>query len=128
MTRNLLGLGPRQLEAYCTALGERPFRARQLLRWIHQAGVDDFGAMTDMSKALRKGKVFIDWSQNDRNKTTVCTWSMRGKEQPSVSYPLKWADVPKLKTAMLHPDKALKADDTEFRRIYHKVQQLPDLG
>jgi 23S rRNA (adenine2503-C2)-methyltransferase len=54
MTRNLLGLGPRQLEAYCTALGERPFRARQLLRWIHQAGIDDFGAMTDMSKALRE--------------------------------------------------------------------------
>lgn len=54
MTSNLLGLGPRQLEAYCTALGERPFRARQLLRWIHQAGIDDFGAMTDMSKALRE--------------------------------------------------------------------------
>jgi 23S rRNA (adenine2503-C2)-methyltransferase len=54
MTGNLLGLGPRQLGAYCTALGERPFRARQLLRWIHQAGIDDFGAMTDMSKALRE--------------------------------------------------------------------------
>lgn len=54
MTSNLLGLGPRQLEAYCTALGERPFRARQLLRWIHQAGIADFGAMTDMSKALRE--------------------------------------------------------------------------
>jgi 23S rRNA (adenine2503-C2)-methyltransferase len=54
MTSNLLGLGPRQLGAYCTALGERPFRARQLLRWIHQAGIDDFGAMTDMSRALRE--------------------------------------------------------------------------
>jgi len=54
MTINLLGLGPRQLEAYCTALGERPFRARQLMRWMHQAGIDDFGAMTDMSKALRE--------------------------------------------------------------------------
>jgi 23S rRNA (adenine2503-C2)-methyltransferase len=54
MTGNLLGLGPRQLGAYCTVLGERPFRARQLLRWIHQAGIDDFGAMTDMSKALRE--------------------------------------------------------------------------
>jgi 23S rRNA (adenine2503-C2)-methyltransferase len=54
MTSNLLGLGPRQLEAYCTALGEKPFRARQLLRWIHQAGIDDFGAMTDMSRALRE--------------------------------------------------------------------------
>ena len=54
MTSNLLGLGPRQLEAYCIALGERPFRARQLMHWMHQAGIDDFGAMTDMSKALRE--------------------------------------------------------------------------
>jgi 23S rRNA (adenine2503-C2)-methyltransferase len=54
MTSNLLGFGPRQLEAYCVALGERPFRARQLLRWMHQAGVADFGAMTDMSRVLRE--------------------------------------------------------------------------
>ena len=83
--------------------------------------------VADMSKALRKGKVFIDWSQNDRNKTTVCTWSMRGKETPSVSYPLTWAAVPKLKTAVLSPDKALKVDDKEFRRIYHLTQKMPKL-
>ncbi|HKU71206.1 MAG TPA: 23S rRNA (adenine(2503)-C(2))-methyltransferase RlmN, partial [Burkholderiales bacterium] len=53
MTVNLLGLDPDALATYCAGLGEKPFRARQLLRWIHQAGVDDFGAMTDMSKALR---------------------------------------------------------------------------
>ena len=54
MTSNLLGFGLKQLEAYCSALGEKPFRARQLLRWIHQAGIVDFGAMTDMSKSLRE--------------------------------------------------------------------------
>jgi 23S rRNA (adenine2503-C2)-methyltransferase len=53
MTVNLLGMDPEALAAYCAGLGEKPFRARQLLRWIHQAGVDDFGAMTDMSKSLR---------------------------------------------------------------------------
>ena len=42
------------LAAYCAGLGEKPFRARQLLRWIHQVGVDDFAAMTDVSKALRE--------------------------------------------------------------------------
>ena len=54
MTVNLLGLDQEALEAYCAGLGEKPFRAKQLLRWIHQAGVDDFGAMTDMSKPLRE--------------------------------------------------------------------------
>jgi 23S rRNA (adenine2503-C2)-methyltransferase len=52
---NLLGLSPSELRAFCVALGEKPFRARQLLRWIHHAGVDDFGAMSDISKALRDG-------------------------------------------------------------------------
>ena len=54
MSVNLLGLDPEALEAFCAGLGEKPFRARQLLRWIHQAGVAEFGAMTDVSKTLRE--------------------------------------------------------------------------
>ncbi|MBI1965874.1 MAG: 23S rRNA (adenine(2503)-C(2))-methyltransferase RlmN [Betaproteobacteria bacterium] len=54
MTVNLLGLDHAALKAFCTNLGEKPFRARQLLRWIHHAGVGDFAAMTDMSRALRE--------------------------------------------------------------------------
>ena len=54
MTVNLLGLGSRQLEGFCAEMGEKPYRARQLLRWIHHAGVDDFELMTDVSKALRE--------------------------------------------------------------------------
>jgi 23S rRNA (adenine2503-C2)-methyltransferase len=54
MSVNLLGLDPKALEAFCAGLGEKPFRARQLLRWIHQAGAGDFGAMTDVSKPLRE--------------------------------------------------------------------------
>ena len=54
MTVNLLGLDHEALKAFCADLGEKPFRAKQLLRWIHHAGVDDFTAMTDMSKALRE--------------------------------------------------------------------------
>jgi len=54
MTVNLLGLGSRQLEAFCADMGEKPYRAKQLLRWIHHAGVDDFGAMTDMARPLRE--------------------------------------------------------------------------
>lgn len=50
---NLLGLDRRGLEALCADWGEKPFRASQLLQWIHQRGVDDFGAMTNLSKAFR---------------------------------------------------------------------------
>ena len=54
MTVNLLGLDSGGLRGFCAGLGERPYRARQLVRWIHRAGVDDFGAMTDISKPLRE--------------------------------------------------------------------------
>ena len=54
MTVNLLGLDHEALRAFCAGLGEKPFRARQLLRWIHHTGVDDFAAMTDMAKPLRE--------------------------------------------------------------------------
>jgi 23S rRNA (adenine2503-C2)-methyltransferase len=51
---NLLGLTPAELQAYCVALGEKPFRAKQLLRWLHHAGAAEFGAMTDLGKGLRE--------------------------------------------------------------------------
>lgn len=50
---NLLDLDPAQLVAWCGALGEKPFRAKQLQRWIHQHGASDFDAMTDLAKSLR---------------------------------------------------------------------------
>ncbi len=50
---NLLDLDPAQLVAYCSELGEKPFRAKQLQRWIHQFGAHDFDAMTDLAKSLR---------------------------------------------------------------------------
>lgn len=50
---NLLGLDPRAMQAYFAGLGEKPFRAGQVLQWIHQYGVDNFDAMTNLSKALR---------------------------------------------------------------------------
>ncbi len=50
---NLLDLDPAQLTAYCGELGEKPFHAKQLLRWIHQFGAHDFDVMTDLAKSLR---------------------------------------------------------------------------
>ena len=51
---NLLDLDPEQLVAYCAELGEKPFRAKQLQRWIHQFGASDFDSMTDLAKSLRE--------------------------------------------------------------------------
>ena len=50
---NLLGLTPVELEAFCVGLGEKPFRARQLLTWIYKRRVGDFADMTDLGKQLR---------------------------------------------------------------------------
>ena len=49
--------------------------------------------LSRMSKAKRPGKVLIDWSRNDRRKTTVCVYSLRAKERPTVSTPLEWEEV-----------------------------------
>lgn len=46
-----------------------------------------------MAKNLRPGKIFIDWSQNDRAKTTVAVYSMRATPVPRVSTPVKWSEV-----------------------------------
>ncbi|GAC1409374.1 MAG: 23S rRNA (adenine(2503)-C(2))-methyltransferase RlmN [Burkholderiaceae bacterium] len=50
---NLLDFDPAQLTAYCATLGEKPLRAKQLQRWIHQFGASDFEHMTDLAKSLR---------------------------------------------------------------------------
>lgn len=51
---NLLDLDSEGLIAYCDSLGEKPFRAKQLQRWIHQFGCSDFTQMTDLAKSLRE--------------------------------------------------------------------------
>ena len=52
--RNLVGLPESSLAAFFVELGEKPFRARQLMQWIHQRSASEFGDMTDLSKALRE--------------------------------------------------------------------------
>ncbi len=54
MRVNLLGLNREELEQTLEGLGQKPFRARQLMRWIHHFGVSDFGSMTDIAKSLRE--------------------------------------------------------------------------
>ena len=49
--------------------------------------------LSRMAKSLRAGKVFIDYSQNDEHKTTVCVYSLRARERPTVSTPITWDEV-----------------------------------
>ncbi len=51
---NLLGLTRQDMEAFFAEMGEKAFRASQVMKWIYQFGVDDFDAMTNLSKALRE--------------------------------------------------------------------------
>ena len=51
---NLLGLSPEQMIGFFEAIGEKKFRATQMIKWLHQHGVDDFDQMTNISKPLRE--------------------------------------------------------------------------
>ena len=57
-----------------------------------------------MRKDLRVGKVFVDWSQNDEHKTTVCVYSLRARARPMVSTPMAWTEV----------EEAVEADDPDI--------------
>ena len=75
-----------------------------------------------MQKALRKGKVLIDWSQNDEHKTTINVYSLRAKAHPTVSTPVTWDEV----EGCLRRKKAerlfFESDDT-----IRRVEKLGDL-
>jgi bifunctional non-homologous end joining protein LigD len=77
---------------------------------------------SNMSKAVRKGKVFVDWSQNDEHKTTVCVYSLRAREEPTVSTPVTWNEVENC-------IKKKKAELLKFRsdQVLARVEKLGDL-
>ncbi len=90
-------------------------RIAQLLESQHPDRV-----LSRMEKRLRKGKVFVDWSQNDDKKTTVNVYSLRAKEQPTVSTPVIWAEVA---TAL----KKKKPLSFEADEVLKRVEKLGDL-
>lgn len=78
------------LNTQCTFDDTKPL-ARALGEMVE---AEDPGRVTtNMKKAERKGRVLIDWSQNDDHKTTVCAYSLRAKDEPTVSTPLAWMEV-----------------------------------
>ena len=89
-----------------------------------------------MSKEVRRGRVFVDWSQNDRHKTTVCAYSMRATAVPSVSTPIGWDEIEHVvdtgdgASLTFDPAAALERVD-EFGDLYAGSltddQELPEL-
>ncbi|WP_395739205.1 non-homologous end-joining DNA ligase [Prosthecobacter sp.] len=70
-------------------------RTKTFARTVAQALESQYPdlVVSNMLKKLRKGKVLVDWSQNDDHKTTVCAYSLRAKDHPTVSTPLTWDEV-----------------------------------
>jgi bifunctional non-homologous end joining protein LigD len=68
----------------------KPF-ARAIAQLLEKQTPDE--VLSKMKKVERKGRVFVDWSQNHRRKTTVAAYSLRARQRPTVSTPLSWAEV-----------------------------------
>ena len=80
--------------------------------------------VASMDKRLRKGKVFIDWSQNNAAKTTIAPYSLRGINRPTVSTPLTWDEIADARTAT---DLVFLAEDLAARLAGHQdlIADLP---
>jgi bifunctional non-homologous end joining protein LigD len=78
--------------------------------------------VSDMKKAVRTNKVFVDWSQNDEHKTTIAIYSLRARERPTVSTPVEWREV----------EEALKKKDAgrllfDAKDVLARVEKMGDL-
>jgi bifunctional non-homologous end joining protein LigD len=78
--------------------------------------------VSEMKKAVRTNKVFVDWSQNDEHKTTISVYSLRAREHPTVSTPVTWDEV----------EQALKKKDAgrlvfETKDVLARVEKMGDL-
>jgi bifunctional non-homologous end joining protein LigD len=78
--------------------------------------------VSDMKKAVRTNKIFVDWSQNDQHKTTIAVYSLRARERPTVSTPITWEEV----------EQTLKKKDPhrlvfEASDVLKRVEKMGDL-
>jgi bifunctional non-homologous end joining protein LigD len=90
----------------------KPF-AHAMAKLLEQQHPKD--VLSVMTKELRTGKVFIDWSQNDDSKTTVCVYSLRARSRPTVSTPVTWDEVQAVVDSGNPDDLVFEADDVLAR-------------
>jgi bifunctional non-homologous end joining protein LigD len=91
----------------------KPF-ARRIAELLEQRMPDR--VVSRMTKRLRKGKVLVDWSQNDEHKTTVTVYSVRARDRPTVSAPVTWEEVQACLDAR-DPDRLSFETDEVLRRV-----------
>jgi bifunctional non-homologous end joining protein LigD len=84
--------------------------------------------VSEMRRDLRPGKVFIDWSQNDEHKTTVCVYSLRARERPTVSCPVTWDEVEDALRSRDADDLAFTSDEVLDRVAEHGDRFAPVLS
>ena len=95
--------------------------ARSLARRLEKQRPDL--VVSDMTKALRHGKVLVDWSQNAAAKTTVAPYSLRARPEPTVSTPITWAEV----AACQSPEELVFLSDAVLERVEADGDLLADL-
>jgi bifunctional non-homologous end joining protein LigD len=86
--------------------------------------------VSQQRKELRRGKVLIDWSQNDEHKTTVCVYSLRARERPTVSTPVEWSELEDPEALVFEAGDVLErvAEHGDlFAPVVELQQELPEL-
>jgi bifunctional non-homologous end joining protein LigD len=86
--------------------------------------------VSQQRKELRRGKVLIDWSQNDEKKTTVCVYSLRARERPTVSTPLRWEELDDPDALVFEAADVIERVEDHgdlFAAVVELRQELPDL-
>ncbi|WP_283616009.1 non-homologous end-joining DNA ligase, partial [Mycolicibacterium poriferae] len=78
-----------------------------------------------MTKSLRHGKVFVDWSQNNANKTTIAPYSLRGREHPTVAAPRTWEEISDPELRHLTFDEVLDRLDRDGDLLADLDEALP---
>jgi bifunctional non-homologous end joining protein LigD len=86
--------------------------------------------VSQQRKDLRRGKVLIDWSQNDEAKTTVCVYSLRARERPTVSTPVRWEELDEPDALVFEAGDVLRRVEEHgdlFAPVVELRQELPEL-
>ncbi len=107
--------GGKGLQLYAALAGMTSDSASDLARALagHLEQAHPGLVVSRMSKTLRPGKVFIDWSQNNAAKTTVAPYSLRATARPTVSTPVTWDEVAQCQ----RPDDLMFTSDTVLDRV-----------
>jgi len=116
--------GSKGLHLYADLPGRK--NADEVRDWVHAIAEElekehPKLMLSQMTKARRSGKVFFDWSQNTRAKTTISPYSLRGRDRPTVAAPRTWDEIE------AGADDALELDQLRFEEVLERVEEQGDL-